>query len=81
MPMNPEAKVTGVKVEDIELRDRLAAGDRLTEREDGGAVRRTPLGLTNAQAERAVRLNVKAGLGDPGAEDEVRALSKRFRRA
>lgn len=83
MPMNPEAKVTGVKAEFIELRDRLAAGDRLTEREMEALFKSdVPLGLTNAQAERAVRLNVKAGRGAPGADDdEARAFFEALGRA
>lgn len=82
-PMNPKAVVTKVKTEFAELRDRLAAGDRLTEREMEALFKSdVPLGLTNAQAERAVRLNVKAGRGAPGAEDdEARAFLEALGRA
>jgi len=82
-PMNPKAVVTKVKTEFIELRDRLAAGDRLTEREMEALFKsNVALGLTNAQAERAVRLNVKAGRGAPGAEDdEARAFFEALGRA
>lgn len=83
-PMNPKAVVTAVKTADIELRDRLAAGDRLTEREwDALFKSEVPLRLSNAQAERAVRVNLKAGRGAPDANehDEARAFFEAFGRA
>lgn len=65
--MNPRALVQGVKeIED--LRNRLAAGDRLTEREWEGLLK-DRLGLSNAEAERAVRVHdLRAGQGDPDDE-------------
>ena len=74
--MNPKALVTGVKeVED--LRNRLAAGDRLTEREWEGLLKQQ-FGLSNNEAERAVRIHgLKIGQGDPDAQtvqDPLEAL-------
>lgn len=71
--MNPNALVTGVKeIED--LRDRIAAGERLTERE-WEALFKDRLGLTNAEAERAVRVhNLKIGQGEPDAIDPMAEL-------
>lgn len=68
--MNPKALVTGVKeIED--LRNRLAAGDRLTEREWEGLLKQQ-FGLSNKEAERAVRIHgLKIGQGEPDAEAEA----------
>lgn len=61
--MNPVAVVTGVKqIED--LRARLAAGDRLTERE-WELLLKKGFNLSNSEAERAVRINLKNGQGAP----------------
>lgn len=63
IPMNDRTRVISVK--DIgDLRDRLAAGDRLTEREWEGLLKKS-FELSNAEAERAVRLNFKGGQGEP----------------
>ncbi|MGQ4273416.1 HK97 family phage prohead protease [Terrihabitans sp. B22-R8] len=64
MPMNIEARVTGVKADIHDLRDRLAAGERLSERE-WERLLKSQLDLSNAEAERAVRLHLK-GQGEPG---------------
>lgn len=71
--MNPNALVTGVKeIED--LRNRIAAGERLTERE-WEALFKDRLGLTNAEAERAVRVhNLKIGQGEPDEIDPMAAF-------
>ena len=79
VPMNDRTRVISVK--DIgDLRDRLAAGDRLTEREMEGLLRKS-FDLSNAEAERAVRLHFKGGQGDPDAtaSDEVRAFYEALR--
>jgi len=62
--MNPKALVSGVKeIEDS--RNRLAAGDRLTEREWEGLLKDS-FGLSNAEAERVVRVhNLRIGQGEP----------------
>lgn len=60
--MDPFARVTATKsVTDI--RAKLAAGDRLTVRE--WEVLLKGMNLTNSEAERAVRVNLKTGEGDP----------------
>lgn len=64
MPMNEEAVVTAVKSEAKELRDRLASGDQLSIREMEKLLK-GQLGLSNSEAERAVRLNFKKWQGDP----------------
>lgn len=76
-PMNSRATITRVKeIED--LRDRIAAGDRLTARE-WEVIFRKEFGLSNAEAERAVRVHgLKAGPGEPG--DEARAFWEALRR-
>ncbi|WP_294189059.1 HK97 family phage prohead protease [uncultured Sphingomonas sp.] len=62
IPMNGKALITSVKgIEDA--REKLAAGDRLTEREFEAFFK--ALNLSNAEAERAVRINLK-GQGAPG---------------
>lgn len=73
IPMNDRTRVTSVK--DIgDLKDRLAAGDRLRERE-WEALLCKGFGLSNSEAERAVRLHFKNGQGEPGgtANEEARA--------
>lgn len=65
-PANRSSVVTAVKAELKDLRDRLAAGDRLTEREWERLLKRE-FDLSNSEAERAVRINLKNGQGDPGA--------------
>lgn len=64
---NPNATVDAASVKAeraaAELIDRLKAGDRLTEREFEQMLKGT-LGLSNSQAERAVRLHLK-GQGEP----------------
>lgn len=66
--MNPKALVSGVKeIEDS--RNRLAAGDRLTEREWEGLLKES-FGLSNAEAERVVRVhNLRIGQGEPDKPD------------
>lgn len=63
------ALVDGVKSarEISELKQRLADGGRLTEREFEKLLKGT-LGLSNSQAERAARIHLK-GRGDPAAAD------------
>jgi uncharacterized protein len=60
---NIKARVTTVKAEGIEeILEKLKAGDRLTEREFEAMAK--GLGLSNSQAERAARINLK-GQGEP----------------
>lgn len=62
-PMNDRAKISSVKADGIdEIVDKLAAGDRLTEREFERMAK--GLGLSNSQAERAARVHLK-GQGEP----------------
>lgn len=62
-PMNVQAKISGVKSEGMEeITEKLAAGDRLTEREFERLAK--GLGLSNSQAERAARVHLK-GQGEP----------------
>jgi uncharacterized protein len=78
IPMNSKALVTSVKgIED--LRARLAAGDRLEVREMEELLRKG-FDLSNAEAERAVRINLK-GRGEPGgtASDEARSFYESLR--
>ncbi|MFS0736942.1 HK97 family phage prohead protease [Sphingomonas sp. 1P06PA] len=78
IPMNAKALITSVKgIEDA--RARLAAGDRLTEREFDAFFK--ALGLSNSEAERAVRINLKTGQGEPDgtANDEARAFLEALR--
>lgn len=72
--MNPKALISGVKqVED--LRNRLAAGDRLSEREWEGLLK-DAFSLSNAEAERAVRIhNLKIGQGEPDEPVAVDAMT------
>jgi len=67
MPMNTQARVTSVKGEAGEIVEKLKAGDRLSEREWERLLKAEPFGLSNSQAERAVRINLKRGQGDPDA--------------
>lgn len=62
---NSNATIASVKAEReaYELTERLKAGDRLTEREFEQMLKGS-LGLSNSQAERAVRLHLK-GQGEP----------------
>lgn len=72
-PMNERAKISSVKAEGTdEIVEKLAAGDRLTEREFERLVK--GLGLSNSQAERAVRVHLK-GQGEP---DEAADEAARF---
>lgn len=62
-PMNDKAKVTSAKAEGCDdIIEKLAAGDRLTEREFEKLAK--GLGLSNSQAERAARIHLK-GQGEP----------------
>ncbi|TPW28603.1 HK97 family phage prohead protease [Martelella alba] len=71
-PMNERAKITAVKSEGNEdLVNKLAAGDRLSEREFERLVK--GLGLSNSQAERAARLHLK-GQGEPATAANEEAL-------
>ncbi|QIB36040.1 HK97 family phage prohead protease [Ancylobacter pratisalsi] len=79
MPMNIQARITSVKAEVAEAIERLKAGDRLSEREWERLLKAEPFGLSNSQAERAVRINLKRGQGDPdgtatNGADFLRAL-------
>lgn len=71
-PMNERAKISSVKSEEgvSEIIDKLAAGGRLSVREFEALAK--GLGLSNSQAERAARLNLK-GQGEP-AKAEVEAM-------
>lgn len=68
---NEAATVGSIKAAEIEsLRDRLAAGDRLSEREWEKLLKAQPFELSNAEAERAVRVHGLKGQGDPDTPDE-----------
>lgn len=69
-PMNERAKLSSVKADGCEtIIEKLAAGDRLTEREFEALAK--GLGLSNSQAERAARIHLK-GQGEPAeAADEA----------
>jgi uncharacterized protein len=77
-PMNTAAKITAFKSEGLtDIVDKLATGDRLTEREFERMAK--GLGLSNAQAERAARIHLK-GQGEPvKAEQEAIAFLKALR--
>ena len=62
-PANRRSTVTAVKSEILDLRDRIAAGGRLTERE-WERLFKEQFELTNSEAERAVRIHFK-GQGEP----------------
>lgn len=70
-PADRRASIVSVKGVEP-LRDRLAAGDRLTEREFELLFKQA-FDLSNNEAERAVRINLK-GQGEPGgtANDELK---------
>ena len=77
IPMNGKALITSVKgIEDA--RTKLAAGERLEEREFEAFFK--ALGLSNNEAERAVRINLK-GQGEPGdtASDDARDFFEAMR--
>ena len=76
-PMNPRAKVTAIKADGLdEIKEKLAAGERLTEREFERMVK--GLGLSNSQAERAARVHLK-GPGEPaGAANDGAAFMRAF---
>lgn len=79
-PANDLATVSAVKTirDNRETLDKLKAGDRLTEREFETLLKGN-LGLSNSQAERAVRVHLK-GPGDPAkAENETRAFLRALR--
>lgn len=69
IPANPDAQVGSVKAARAfhQIKAKLAAGDRLTEREFEIFVRETA-DLSNAQAERAARIHLK-GQGEPADAD------------
>lgn len=69
---NDRALVDAVKAAEIaSLRDRIAAGERLTARQLESVLKEY-LDLSNAQAERAIRvLGIKEGQGEPDAESEA----------
>lgn len=71
--MNPKATIRGIKeIEDS--RNRLAAGDRLTEREWEGLLKDS-FGLSNAEAERVVRVhNLRIGQGEPDSDENAAAF-------
>ena len=72
-PMNVSATMTAVKAADLEeIVDKLAAGDRLTEREFERMAK--GLGLSNSQAERAARVHLKG----PGEPAEAAQQAKAF---
>lgn len=76
--MDPYARVTSVKgLKDI--RAKLAAGERLTEREFE-VLFKHDLNLTNSEAERAVRVNLKNGEGDPRTPTKETDVLKELRR-
>lgn len=78
-PANKRSVITDVKHDVKELREKLCAGDRLTVREWEKLLKRE-FGLSNSEAERAVRINLKDGLGEldttakGGAMDFLSAL-------
>lgn len=59
------ARVTDVKSDCADLIQKLTAGVRLSEREWERLLKAEPFGLSNSQAERAVRINLKNGQGEP----------------
>ena len=80
LPANTLATVELVKAaETARLIDRLAEGERLTSREWEALFKSDSFGLSNAEAERAVRKNFHgqgepagSGQGDPGTTDTER---------
>jgi len=80
MPMNLEARVSQVKADALEIIEKLRAGDRLSEREWERLLKAEPFGLSNSQAERAVRINLKRGQGEPdGTASDVAAFFSALR--
>lgn len=79
MPANESATVGSVKSarQAAELRQKLAAGDRLTIREFETLLKGT-LGFSNSEAERAARIHLKDQQGDP-ADDAVSRAADLFR--
>jgi HK97 family phage prohead protease len=81
---NSNATIAAVKADRVayELTERLKAGDRLTEREFEQMLKGN-LGLSNSQAERAVRVHLK-GQGEPAetasGADYASALAALFKR-
>jgi len=61
--MDPYANMTAVKSL-TDIRTKLATGERLSERE-WEIILKENCNLTNSEAERAIRVNLKKGLGDP----------------
>jgi len=71
--MDPYARMVSVKsLQDI--RAKLANGDRLTPREFETFFKNN--GLTNSEAERAVRVNLKTGEGDPRTKTIAEDLTR-----
>lgn len=59
------ARIDTVKSDHPDLIQKLVAGVRLSEREWERLLKAEPFGLSNSQAERAVRINLKNGQGEP----------------
>lgn len=59
------ARIDTVKSDHPDLIKKLAAGVRLSEREWERLLKAEPFDLSNSQAERAVRINLKNGQGEP----------------
>lgn len=76
--MDPKAQVLGVKELD-DIIQKLRAGDRLQEREWERLLRKQ-FNLSNAEAERAVRINLK-GQGAPGGTANPADFAKKLRAA
>ncbi len=68
-PANRRSLVTEVKADVLNLRDRAAAGVRLSLREVEH-IAKGFLGLSNSEAERFVRIHFKNGQGDPDGKAE-----------
>lgn len=73
------ARIDTVKSDHPDLIEKLKAGDRLSEREWERLLKAEPFGLSNSQAERAVRVHLKHGQGEPDTQatasaDFLRAL-------
>ena len=79
LPADDMATISSVKSAKASqnILEKLKAGDRLTEREFETLLKGA-LGLSNSQAERAVRIHLK-GLGEPAAANDVRALLEALR--
>lgn len=70
MPMNMAARVTGVKKDAIEIREKLSGGARLTVRE-WECLLQGELGLSKSEAMRAISANLGKGRGEPGNTSEL----------